>query len=63
MSFEDIEAARAVRAVKEVIKGKGKRGPKQKSAAPEADEPKSELEVKRIIKVSELYKAPVAQMF
>jgi hypothetical protein len=39
MSFEDIEVARAARAAKEVIKGKGKRGRKRKSAALEADEP------------------------
>jgi hypothetical protein len=38
MSFEDIEAARAARAVKDAIKGKGKRGRKRKSAALEADE-------------------------
>ena len=45
MSFEDIEVARAARAAKEVIKGKGKRGRKRKSAALEADEPESEPEV------------------
>ena len=45
MSFEDIEVARAARAAKEVIKGKGKRGRKRKSAALEADEPESELEL------------------
>jgi len=44
MSFEDIEVARAARAAKEVIKGKGKRGRKRKSAALEADEPKTEAE-------------------
>ena len=38
MSLEDIEAARAARAVKDAIKGKGKRGRKRKSAALEADE-------------------------
>ena len=37
MSFEDIEVARAVRAAKDVIKGKGKRGRKRKSAALEAE--------------------------
>jgi hypothetical protein len=41
MSFEDIEAARAARATKEVIKGKGKRGRKRKSAALEPDEPEA----------------------
>jgi hypothetical protein len=38
MSFEDIEVARAARAVKDA-KGKGKRGRKRKSAALEPDEP------------------------
>ncbi|KAN0088983.1 hypothetical protein V8E51_019243 [Hyaloscypha variabilis] len=49
MGFEDIEVARVARAAKEVIKGKGKRGRKRKSAAVEADElePDSELEVAR----------------
>ncbi|RYP66649.1 hypothetical protein DL770_008758 [Monosporascus sp. CRB-9-2] len=47
MSFEDIEVARAARAAKEVIKGKGKRGRKRKSAAlqagePEPDEPEAD---------------------
>lgn len=37
MSFEDIEVARAARAAKEAIKGKGKRGRKRKSTALEAD--------------------------
>ena len=44
MSFEDIKVARAARAAKEVIKGKGKRGRKRKSAALEADEPETEAE-------------------
>jgi hypothetical protein len=44
MSFEDIEVARAARAAKEVIKGKGKHGRKRKSAALEADEPEPEPE-------------------
>jgi hypothetical protein len=44
MSFEDIEVARAARAAKEVIKGKGKRGWKRKSAALEAEEPEAEPE-------------------
>jgi hypothetical protein len=43
MSFEDIEVARAARAAKDaVIKGKGKRGWKCKSAALEADEPEAD---------------------
>ncbi|KAJ2904196.1 hypothetical protein MKZ38_008526 [Zalerion maritima] len=37
MSFEDIEAARAARAAKEVAKGKEKRGRKRKSAVMEAE--------------------------
>ena len=49
MSYEDIEEARAKRAAKEVIKGKGKRGWKRKSAALEvgetAPEPEPEVEV------------------
>jgi hypothetical protein len=46
MSFEDIEAARAARAVKDAIRGKGKRGRKRKSAALEAE---AEPEVARTI--------------
>ena len=41
MSYEDLEEARAKRAVKEstqAAKGKGKRGRKRKSGTPEADE-------------------------
>jgi hypothetical protein len=38
MSFEDIEVARAARAAKDVIKGKGKRSRKRKSATLEAKE-------------------------
>ncbi len=44
ISFEDIEVARVTRAVKEVIKGKGKRGRKRKSARLEADESGTEPE-------------------
>ena len=74
MSFEDIEVARAARAAKEVIKSKGKRGRKRKSAAPEADEPEadepeadepeseSEPEVARTIGATVLWTAPIAQM-
>jgi hypothetical protein len=42
ISFKDIEVAQAARAAKEVIKGKGKRGQKRKSAVLEADEPETE---------------------
>jgi hypothetical protein len=56
MSFEDIEVARAARAAKEVIKGKGKRGRKRKSAAPEP-------EVARTIEAPEPLRAPVARMY
>jgi hypothetical protein len=46
MSYEDIEEARATRAAKDVIKGKGKRGRKRKSIVQELDEPEpDELEV------------------
>ena len=60
MSFEDIEVAQATRAAKEVIKGKGKRGRKRKSAAQEADEP--EPEVARLMYTPVPWTAPVAQM-
>jgi hypothetical protein len=50
ISFEDIEVARAARAAKHVIKGKGKRGRKRKSAALEAEEPEAEAEVARAAK-------------
>ncbi|KAG9235618.1 hypothetical protein BJ875DRAFT_373897, partial [Amylocarpus encephaloides] len=43
MSFEDIEAARAARAAKDVVKGKGKRGRKRKSD-PGKPEPEPEPE-------------------
>jgi hypothetical protein len=42
MSFEDIEIAWVVRAVKDVIKSKGKRSQKRKSAALELDEPETD---------------------
>jgi hypothetical protein len=45
MSFEDIEVARAARATKEVIKGKGKRGRKRKSTVIEADNPELDAEL------------------
>jgi hypothetical protein len=44
MSYEDIEEARAKRAEKDAIKGKGKHGQKRKSTAIEADKPKAEPE-------------------
>ena len=44
MRFEDIEVAQAARAAKEVIKGKGKRGRKRKSAALEVDDLETEDE-------------------
>ncbi len=53
MSFKDIEVARATRAAKEVIKGKGKRDRKRKSAALEADEPEAEQEVAQTIEAPE----------
>jgi hypothetical protein len=74
MSFEDIEVARAARAAKEVIKGKGKRGRKRKSAALEAEEPETEAdepeteadepepEVARMTDAPVPWRAPVARM-
>jgi hypothetical protein len=64
MSFEDIKVAQVVHAAKEVIKGKGKRGQKCKSAALEAGEPESdsEPEVARMIDAPVLWRAPVARM-
>jgi hypothetical protein len=44
MSYKDIEEARAKRAEKNAMKGKGKRGRKRKSAAIEADEPDTKAE-------------------
>ena len=44
MSYEDIKEARAKRAAKEVIKGKGKRGQKRKSTTLEADKLETEPE-------------------
>ncbi|KAG4427382.1 hypothetical protein IFR05_017134 [Cadophora sp. M221] len=53
MSFKDIEVARAARAAKDVIKEKGKRGWKRKSAALKPDEPKAaEAEAKPEPKVA-----------
>ena len=46
MSYKDIKEARAKRATKEVIKGKGKRGRKRESATLEADELETEPEPK-----------------
>jgi hypothetical protein len=43
MSFEDIEVAWVACAVKEVIKGRGKRGRKRKIAVQEAEEPEPEV--------------------
>ena len=64
MSFEDIEVARAARAAKEVIKGKGKRGWKCKSAAQEADELESEVEEAEpeVAQMIEPWRARVARM-
>jgi hypothetical protein len=43
ISFENIKVVQAACAVKEVIKGQGKRGQKCKSAALETDEPEPEV--------------------
>jgi hypothetical protein len=57
ISYKDIEKARAKRAAKEVIKGKGKQGEKRKSATLETDKPESEPEMacaaKEVIKGKE----------
>jgi hypothetical protein len=58
MSFEDIEVARAARAAKDAIKGKGKRGRKRKSAAHEAEEPEVALTIDALVP----WRAPVARM-
>jgi hypothetical protein len=58
MSYEDIEEARLKRAAKEVIKGKGKRGRKRKSAALEAGEPEP-----AVARVPKSWRAPVARMY
>ncbi|KAF4617948.1 hypothetical protein G7Y89_g15033 [Cudoniella acicularis] len=44
MSFEDIVAARAARATKDVVKGKGKRGRKRKSVLPDEGKLEPDLE-------------------
>lgn len=64
MSFEDLEEARAKRAVKGTAraKGKGKRGRKRKSSAPEAVAPKSKAKVARMSEAPEPVKALVTQM-
>ena len=62
MSYEDIQEARAKRAAKEIIKGKGKRGRKRKSAALEAGEPEPEAKVAWIIKAPEPWRASVARV-
>ena len=64
MSNEDIEEARAKRAAKEVINGKGKRGRKRKSALLEAGEPEPEPEpeVARMTEGPRPWRAPVARM-
>jgi hypothetical protein len=44
MSFEDIEVAQVARAIKEVTKGKGRRGRKRKSATLKAEELETEAD-------------------
>jgi hypothetical protein len=46
MSYKDIKEARAKRAAKKIIKGKGKYSRKHESIALEADKPEIELEPK-----------------
>ena len=65
MSYEDIEEARAKRAAKEAIKGKGKRGRKRKISALEAGdlEPVLEPKAARMIEAPQPGRAPVARMY
>jgi hypothetical protein len=65
VSYEDLEEARAKRAVKEkstLGKVKGKRGRKGRSPAPDAGTPQPEIDVTRISAVLEPWRAPIAQM-
>jgi hypothetical protein len=65
MSFEDIgdiEEAQATCAANEVIKGKGKRGRKRKSAIQVADEPEPE-QVAQTIEAPEPWRALVTRMY
>ena len=74
MSFEDVEASRAARAVKDAIKSKGKHRRKRKSVAIEADksepdepdkpdEPEpDELEADSELEVARMIDAPVARI-
>jgi len=63
MSYKDIGEARAKRAAKEIIKGKGKYGRKRKSAALEEPEPEPDPEVAWMIEALEPWRAPVARMY
>lgn len=69
MSYEDLEVARAKRVAKDAAKtkGKSKRGPKPKSAAPEADALQPKAKVARTSEAPEQVRAsvqvaPVARM-
>jgi hypothetical protein len=63
MSYEDLKEARVKRAAKEeATAGRGKRGRKRKSAAPEAGAPEPKVKVARMIEPPEPWKAPVARM-
>ena len=65
MSYEDLEEARAKRAAKEVIKGKGNRGQKRKIAALDAGDSGTGLESNAalMIEAPGRGRAPVAQMY
>ncbi|KAN0075105.1 hypothetical protein V8E54_007716 [Elaphomyces granulatus] len=63
MSYGDIVKVREERAVKEAATaGKGKRGRKRESAAPEAGAPEPKAKVARTSEASEPAEAPVARM-
>ena len=61
MSYEDLEEARAKRAAKDAAKakGKGKRGTKPKSPAPEADALEPKAKVARTSEAPEQVRASV----
>jgi hypothetical protein len=74
ISYEDLEEARAKRAVKDAAKAerKGKRGRKRKAPAPEIDALEPKVKVARVsealetlrarVSLSEIQVAPVARM-
>ena len=65
MRYEDIEAAQANRAAKEVERGKRKRGRKLNVVADEEDdfEPGSEQQAARMVELPQLRKVLVVRMY